>query len=67
MTDIKGMLASRTVWSGIIGFLAVLAGAFGVNFGVENEAVVAAVIKVVEGLSFLAAIFFRVVATARIA
>lgn len=67
MTDIKSMLSSRTVWSGIVGFLAVMAGAFGVNFGVENTEIVDAVVKVVEGVSFIAAIVFRVLATEKIA
>lgn len=67
MTAIKGMLSSRTVWAGIVGFLAVAADFFGIDVGADQTAIVDAVIKIVEGASFIAAIFFRVVATARIA
>lgn len=66
MDDIKGFIASRTVWAAVIGFAAVVANAFGVNLGIENGEAVDAIMKVVEGVSFIAAIFFRIKATAKI-
>jgi len=66
MGDFKSMLQSRTVWAGIVGFIAVLLDAFGVGFGFDQQAAVDAVMKTVEGMTFLAAILFRVKATKRI-
>lgn len=66
MSDIKSFLESRTVWAAIVGFLAVIANAFGLNLGFENAEAVDAIMKVVEGVSFMAAIFFRIKATAKI-
>lgn len=67
MNDIKSMLRSRTVWAAVIGFATVLADAIGFNPGFEQGEAVDAVMKLVEALSFLSAIVFRVKATARIA
>lgn len=66
MTDIKSFIASRTVWAAVVGFAAVVANAFGLNLGIEDGQVVDAIMKVVEGVSFIAAIFFRIKATAQI-
>lgn len=67
MNDIKTMLQSRTVWAAIIGFLAVIADAFGFDFGVQQGEIVDAAMKLVEALAFIAAMVFRIRATARIA
>lgn len=67
MNDIKTMAQSRTVWAAIIGFLAVIADVLGFNFGAEQGEIIDAVMKLVEAVSFLAALVFRIRATARIA
>jgi len=66
MLDFKNMFASRAVWAGIIGFVAVVFDALGWSLGFEQEAAVDAVLKVVEGISFFAAIIFRIFAKKRI-
>lgn len=67
MNDIKTMAQSRTVWAAIIGFLIVIADALGLDFGAEQGEIIDAVMKLVEAVSFLAALVFRIRATARIA
>ncbi len=69
MTDFKGMFASRSVWAGIVGFIAVALDMFGVSLGVDFDEgqTVDAILKLVEAISFLASIIFRVIATKRIA
>lgn len=67
MNEIKTMLQSRTVWAAIIGFFAVIADALGVNVGAEQGEIIDAVMKLVEAVSFMAAMVFRIRATARIA
>jgi uncharacterized membrane protein (DUF441 family) len=67
MNDIKTMLQSRTVWAAIIGFLVVIADATGLDLGAEQGEIINAVMKAVEAVSFIAAMVFRIHATARIA
>lgn len=69
MTDFKGLFSSRAVWAGIVGFMAVVLDLFGVSLGADfsEDQVVDAILKVVQAISFLAGIAFRVVATKRIA
>jgi len=67
MDDFKGMLASRTVWAGLIGFIAVVLDMFGIHPDFDQNAAVDAILKLVEAVSFLGAIIFRVVASKRIA
>lgn len=63
MGDTKSALQSRTVWAGIVGIVVVALDLFGVKIGVGQEAIVDAVLKIIEGVAFLAAIFFRITAT----
>ena len=69
MTDFKGMFSSRAVWAGIVGFVAVAFDMFGVSLGIDfnEDQAVDAILKLVEAISFLASIVFRVIATKRIA
>ncbi len=67
MKDIKGLFQSRTVWSNIVGMLALVAAAKGVDFGREEANRVAeACLQVVAVGSFVASTVFRVIATSRI-
>ncbi len=67
MTDMKSILASRTVWANIIGFGALVGSAAGVQTGaIDQGQTVDAVLQVVTGVSFLASTVARVMATARL-
>lgn len=68
MTDLKPVLASRTVWANIIGFLAFVLAAFG--FGADalgdQGRLADAILQVVTGLSFLVSTVFRVIASKKL-
>lgn len=67
MTDVKSILASRTVWANLIGFGSLLGSALGVQTGaIDQGQTVDAVLQIVTGASFLASTFGRVVATSRL-
>lgn len=67
MNDVKGWLASQTVWAGIIGFAATVLALFHVDFGMTDQAAtVDAITKVVAGAADLWAIYGRIIATKRL-
>lgn len=60
----KSFLESRTVWANLIGLAALLANAWGLNTGgIDQAALVDAVLKAVSAASFIASTVFRVKAT----
>ncbi len=68
MSEFKDLLASRTVWSALVGLLATLLNAFGAGTLIPDQAaLVDAILQIVTGASFVAAIFFRKVADKKIA
>jgi uncharacterized membrane protein YgdD (TMEM256/DUF423 family) len=68
MNDTKSVLASRTIWANLIGLLAVAVGLFGVDVSsAEVESATEALVHIVTGISCLAGIYFRMVATKQIA
>ncbi|MGL4241777.1 MAG: hypothetical protein ACRCTI_11750 [Beijerinckiaceae bacterium] len=68
MTDVKSFLQSRTVWANIVGLVALIAAARGVDFGADDANRLAeACLQIVTAASFVASTLFRVVATRRIA
>ena len=62
MDDYKHILASKTVWSGIVGFVAFVLPQLGVTESFDQTEVVDNILNVVTGLSFLGAIVFRAMA-----
>jgi hypothetical protein len=67
MNDIKSFFQSRTVWSNIVGMIALVAAARGIEFGPdEANRMAEACLQVVAAASFIASTVFRVVATRRI-
>lgn len=68
--DFKPILASRTVWSNIIGLIALALAAFGFDNALGDTQAQAQlvdhVLNVVAALSFVAAIIFRARATTRL-
>jgi lysozyme family protein len=63
----KSILQSRTVWSNIVGILAIAASVLGFNAGlIDQGALVDAILKGFAGASFVASTLFRVIATKRI-
>ncbi|MBM6592365.1 glycoside hydrolase family 108 protein [Microvirga pudoricolor] len=67
MPDTKSILASRTVWSNLLGLLAVLAGVLGFDAsGVDSGAVADAIVQIVAAGSFIASTLFRILATQQI-
>jgi hypothetical protein len=67
MTDPKAFFHSRTVWANIVGLVALVAAARGVDFGADDANRLAeACLQVVTAASFVASTVFRVLATRRI-
>jgi hypothetical protein len=67
MSDVKSLVQSRTVWSNLIGFIAlVLAGTGFPGVEADAEPVTDAIMQIIAGASFLASTFFRVAATKRL-
>lgn len=67
MTDIKTILASRTVWANLIGLLALLIGGLGFDTSsLDADATAQAIVQIVAGASFIASTVFRILATKRI-
>jgi lysozyme family protein len=68
MTDTKSLLASRTLWSNLIGLGAIVLSLAGIHTSAADTTGLAeAVPQVVAGLSFIASTIFRIGATKRIA
>ena len=67
MTEAKGILASRTVWSNAIGLLAIGLGVFGFDAGtIDASGLADAVVQIVAAGSFIASTVFRVIASRKI-
>jgi hypothetical protein len=67
MIDSKAILASRTIWSNVIGLAALVLGLFGLDTtGLETGAVTDAVMQIVAAGSFIASTLFRIAATKQI-
>jgi hypothetical protein len=67
MPDTKSMLRSRTVWANIIGLVALLLGAFGVDTGgLDQPALAEAAAELVAAASLIASTVFRLIATTRL-
>jgi hypothetical protein len=67
MTDTKSPLASRTVWSNVIGLGSLALGTLGVQTGaVDQSGLAEALAQVVAGVSFIASTYFRLQATKQI-
>ncbi|MBJ6126184.1 hypothetical protein [Microvirga splendida] len=67
MFDTKNVLASRTVWSNLIGFAALVLGLFGFDgSALASGAVEEALFQLVAAGSFIASTAFRIVATKQI-
>jgi hypothetical protein len=67
MFDIKTILASRTVWSNLIGLAALVLGLFGFDgSALATGAVEEALLQIIAAGSFIASTLFRIVATKQI-
>ena len=68
LTDLKPVLASRTVWANIIGFIAFVLAAFGFGNNVlgDQGQLADAILQIVTGLSFVASTMFRVIASKKL-
>jgi protein-S-isoprenylcysteine O-methyltransferase Ste14 len=67
MEGTKGLLASKTVWGGLLVVVAAVAGLFGYTFSAEDQAsVVEMVERIVMAVGGLLAIWGRITATKRI-
>ena len=68
MTDLKPILASRTVWSSLVGMICLFASVLGVETRmIDQGALTEALLQVATGLSFIGSIIFRVTATRKLA
>lgn len=69
MNDFKSMLASRTVWAGLVGILFQFAVILGVPEAVlpDQAQFVEAIVSSVNGILFLGAIVFRILASKKLA
>lgn len=67
MIDFKSILASRTVWAGIIGIIAMIPGLGEFAGAVDVDQATLHVSNLVGFVSFLGTIIFRVKATKQIA
>ncbi|RWE44241.1 hypothetical protein [Mesorhizobium sp.] len=68
MNDVKGILQSKTIWSLLVGLSATLLLKSGYTIGDADQAVIVdSILKVVEVVSYLAGIVFRIKATKVIA
>lgn len=67
MNDFKNILASKTVWGGLIAVAAGLAGIFGYTIGAEDQvAIVEAVTAIGSAIGGAIAIYGRIKATKKI-
>lgn len=67
MNDFKGVLASKTVWGGIIALIAGVLGIFGYTLGAEDQAtLVETITAIASAVGGLIAIIGRIVATKQI-
>ena len=67
MTDVKSILASRTVWTNIVGLVSVALAMLGVHVGdVDANRVAEAAAELVAAASFIASTLFRIAATRRL-
>lgn len=61
--DVKPILASRTVWSSLVGFACLVASVFGVETQlIDQGALAEALLQAATGVSFASTIVFRVLA-----
>jgi lysozyme family protein len=68
MNDTKSILTSRTVWSNLVGLVAIGLSLGGFNVaGIDTGPVVDAGLQAIAGASFVASTLFRVIATRKIA
>lgn len=68
MIETKNLVASRTLWSNLIGLGAIGLSLFGVDSSsIDNEALSQAMLQAVAGVSFIASTVFRLTATRRLA
>ena len=67
MFDTKTILASRTIWSNLIGLAALVLGLFGFDSSaLATGAVEEALLQIIAAGSFIASTIFRIVATKQI-
>jgi len=67
MDEVKGLLASKGVWGGVIAFLGALAAIFHIDFGAADQAATLdAVWQIVSAAGALLAIWGRITAKKRI-
>jgi hypothetical protein len=67
MTDLKPILHSRAVWSGIVGMICLIGSVLGVETQmIDRGALTEALLQVATGLSLIGSIVFRVTATSRL-
>lgn len=67
MFDTKSILASRTIWSNIVGLLCLVGATLGVKTGtIDQGATVDAILQILAGGSFLVSSFWRIVARDRL-
>ena len=67
MTDVKSILASRTVWANIVGLASVGLSLFGIDLGdADANRLVEAATQIVTALSFIGSTVFRIAANQRL-
>lgn len=67
MTDLKPILASRTVWSSLVGLGCLIASILGVETRmIDQGALVEALLQVMTGLGFVGSVVFRIAATRKL-
>lgn len=68
MTDVKSILASRTVWTNLIGLAALGLSALGFDSGsLDADRLAEAATQLVAAASFIGSTMFRIAATRRLA
>ena len=68
MTDVKSILASRTVWTNIVGLVSVALAMLGLDVGdVDANRLAEAAAELVAAASFIASTLLRIAATRRLA
>lgn len=61
--SLKAILASRTVWSGLVGMVCLIASIFGAQTQlIDQGALAEALLQIATGASFVGTIVFRVLA-----
>jgi hypothetical protein len=67
LATLKPILASRTVWSSLVGLFCLLASVFGVETQlIDQGALTEALLQAATGVSFAGAIVFRVLASTKL-